>query len=347
MGSIRLKYIKSYVDRHGKARHYVRRPGSKAVALPGLPGSDEYMTAYAAALSAPTVTPIIEVGATRTLAGSVSAMVVGYTGSADFHNLAPASQAQYRRILEGLRREHGNRSIATLERRHVVAMLDAKAETPIGARDFLRCLRLLIRYAISTGVIESDPTAGVRVKLPKSTGYRTWTEDDIAVFEAAYPIGSKPRLALALLLGTAARCADVVRLGRGNVRGGTIHLSQQKTGATLAIPITAELAEAINAAAPSEHMVFLVNERGGPFNAKAFGIWFTKRCKRAGLKGLSAHGLRKAACRRLAEAGCSANEIAAISGHKSLDEVARYTRAADQARMAKNAIDKTTKSKRA
>jgi integrase len=107
------------------------------------------------------------------------------------------------------------------------------------------------------------------------------------------------------------------------------------------IPITAELADAINAAAPSEHVTFLINERGGGFTAKAFGTWFTKRCKRIGLKGCSPHGLRKAACRRLAEAGCSANEIAAISGHKSLNEVARYTRAADQARMARNALART------
>jgi integrase len=62
------------------------------------------------------------------------------------------------------------------------------------------------------------------------------------------------------------------------------------------------------------------------------------QCERGGLKGLSAHGLRKAACRRLAEAGCSANEIAAISGHASLREVERYTRAADQERMARNAM---------
>jgi hypothetical protein len=48
------------------------------------------------------------------------------------------------------------------------------------------------------------------------------------------------------------------------------------------------------------------------------------------LPGQSAHGLRKATCRRLAEAGCSANEIAAISGHTSLREVERYTKAADQ-----------------
>jgi integrase len=55
-------------------------------------------------------------------------------------------------------------------------------------------------------------------------------------------------------------------------------------------------------------------------------------------KHCTAHGLRKAACRRLAEAGCSANEIASISGHASLDEVARYTKAADQARLARNAF---------
>src|SRR5262249_12859179 len=114
---------------------------------------------------------------------------------------------------------------------------------------------------------------------------------------------------------------------------------QQKTSAPLPpIPISADLAAAINAAAPSEHVVFLLTERGRSFTAKAFGEWFSAQCERVGLKGLSAHGLRKAACRRLAEAGCSANEIAALSGHKSLNEVARYTRAADQARMARNAV---------
>ena len=52
----------------------------------------------------------------------------------------------------------------------------------------------------------------------------------------------------------------------------------------------------------------------------------------------AAHGLRKAACRRLAEAGCSANVIASISGHTTLTEVARYTKAADQERMARDGM---------
>ena len=132
---------------------------------------------------------------------------------------------------------------------------------------------------------------------------------------AAYPIGTKPRLALALLLGTAARIADVVRLGRGHVRDGVIHMVQQKTGAQVTVPLTNAVVEAINAAAPSEHVVFLLNEHGRAFSAHAFSKWFVKQCRRAGLdKGLSAHGLRKAVCRRLADAQCTAHEIAAISG---------------------------------
>jgi hypothetical protein len=70
----------------------------------------------------------------------------------------------------------------------------------------------------------------------------------------------------------------------------------------IAIPIAAALAEAINAAAPSQHVVLLLNERGEAFTARGFSKWFAKQCQRIGLNGLSAHGLREAACRRLAEA---------------------------------------------
>src|SRR6266571_3433587 len=80
-----------------------------------------------------------------------------------------------------------------------------------------------------------------------------------------------------------------------------------------------------------------------PFkSAASFGNWFAQCCRDAGLpKGTAAHGFRKAACRRLAEAGCSASEIMAVSGHKSLSEVQRYCAAADQARMARAAQAKS------
>jgi len=340
---IKLKHVHAFVDRHGKARYYFRRYG-KRTPLPGLPGSSEFLKAYEIAVDGTSARP--EIGAARTIAGTVNAVIIGYLGSSAFQQLALTSQRQYRRIFEGLRRDHGNKHMDTLERRHVVLMVDAMAKTPVAARDFLRCLRQLIAYAISIGIRQDDPTAGVRVKVPKSDGFRTWGEQDIAAFQATYAVGTKPRLALELLLGTAARCADVVRIGRGNVRNGTLHMTQQKTGRALTIPVTAALADAINAAAPSEHVVFLINERGQAFTARGFSKWFVKMCERVALKGLSAHGIRKAACRRLAEAGCSANEIAAISGHASLREVERYTRAADQARMARNAVERTERQHR-
>jgi integrase len=339
MTSLRLRYVHAFVDRHGRPRHYFRRHGRRTP-LPGLPGSVEFNRAYEQALAG--TPPTAEVGAARTVAGSVNAMIVGYLGSAAFGQLALASQRQYRRIFEELRHKHGDRSIATLERRHLALMLESKAATPSAARDLLRCLRLIVQHAIKLGIRQDDPTNGVRVKMPKTEGFKTWTEEDIAAFEAAYPIGTKPRLALALLLGAALRASDVVRVGRSHVRNGTVTIMQQKTGTALAIPVSAALATAINATA-TDAIVFLVNEHGRAFTAKGFGKWFTAQCERIGLKGLSPHGLRKAACRRLAEAGCSANEIAAISGHKSLNEVARYTRAADQARMARNAIARATR----
>jgi integrase len=331
------KFVHGFVDRHGKPRFYFRRPGFKRMALPGLPWSPEFMSAYEAALAAARV----EIGASRTVAGTVNAVVIGYFGSAAFHNLAPASQRQYRGIMERFRRAHGDKRMAMLGRRHVKEMLDAKAGTPVAARDLLRCLRVLIRYAADIGLRDDDPTLGIRIAMPKSGGFRTWSEDDIASFEAHYPLGSKPRLALALLLHTAQRRADVVRMGRQHIRDGVLSVRQQKTGTALAIPVTPALAAALDAT-PSEHLTFLVTDRGQPFEPMAFTKWFRRCCDAAGLpKACSAHGLRKAACRRLAEAGCSANEIASISGHASLREIERYTRAADQARMARHAVART------
>ena len=221
----------------------------------------------------------------------------------------------------------------------MVRMVDAKANTPVAARDFLRCLRLLIAYAIQIGVRKDDPTIGVRVKLPKTDGFRTWTGDDIAAFEAAYPVGTKPRLALALLLETGLRCADAVKIGRGHVRDGVVRITQQKNGIAVANPITTELAEAINTTAPSAHVVFLVNEHGKGFTAKGFGKWFSAQCDRVGLSGLSPHGVRKFAATRMANNGATASELMACFGWGSIKEAERYTRTANREQLARDAVN--------
>lgn len=135
------------------------------------------------------------------------------------------------------------------------------------------------------------------------------------------------------------RLGDVVRLGPQHIRDGLLYIRQNKTGASLTLPVLLELQTAL-VASSCEHLTFLTTPGGQAFSAHNLGTWFSRACAAASLRGYSAHGLRKAGCRRLAEAGCTASEIAAWSGHKTLAEVSRYTRAADQAAMAKAAAIK-------
>jgi integrase len=87
-------------------------------------------------------------------------------------------------------------------------------------------------------------------------------------------------------------------------------------------------------------LTLLTTATGKPFAPGAYTNWFGRACREPGLPlGLSAHGLRKAMCRRLAEAGCTTNQIAAVSGHATLKEVGRHTKAADQRRMAIAAME--------
>jgi integrase len=128
-------------------------------------------------------------------------------------------------------------------------------------------------------------------------------------------------------------------MGPQHVRDGVLSIRQQKTGTELVIPVHGNLLASLDTARTGE-MVFLLTSQGRAFTANGFGNFFRDAVESAGLRGLSAHGLRKAACRRLAEAGCSAHEIMSISGHVSLREVQRYTMAANREQMARSAFQK-------
>jgi integrase len=128
-------------------------------------------------------------------------------------------------------------------------------------------------------------------------------------------------------------------MGFQHVSGDAIAVKQQKTGKVLTIPLHPDL-KIMLAALPRTNMTFIVTERGAPFTAKGLGDFFKKQCRLAGLPHCSAHGLRKAAATRLANAGCSVNEIAAITGHASLREIAHYTAKADQGRLARQALNR-------
>ena len=240
------------------------------------------------------------------------------------------------RYPERFRAEHGDKPIAELPPKFITLTLNKLR--PSVARNWFKAIRHLMQYAVAADLCKVDPTQGLKLPKIKTSGIYTWNETDIATYELAWPIGTKARLAFVLLLYTAQRRSDVIRIGRQHIRNGVLQVRQAKTGTVLDIPVHQQL-QAIIDATPGEHLTFLTTKTGKPYSGNDFSEQFRAWCDAAELpKECSAHGLRKAACRRLAEAGCSANEIAAISGHATLSEVQRYTKAADQARMARNAM---------
>jgi integrase len=331
MTKLHLKYVQSY-----RGYHYFRRRGSPYVQLPGIVGSPEFMEAYQRALAS---VPVAIGASKRSSPGSVSAAIAEYYGSQAFRGLTGGTPAKRRVILERFREDYGHKRLATLPKELIVALIDTMA--PHSAKNWLKSIRHFIRWCETRRLIRSDPTWGIRLKTPKSDGHHTWTEDEIAAFEAHHPIGSKARLALALGLYTAQRRGDVVRMGRQHIRNDELMVRQSKTGTPLLIPVLPELAAIIDAT-PTGHLTLLVTKSGKSYGPNDFSEQFRRWCNDAGLPPeCSFHGLRKAALTRLADAGCTVHEIAAISGHASLKEVERYTKAADQARLARAAMERT------
>ncbi len=272
--------------------------------------------------------------------GTFNVATRDYLRSAKFAALAPITQQQRRYQVENFAAEHGDKRVTGLRKPHVRAMLDDLAGKPGAQRELLTVIRALIAPFVEDGQM-TDPTVGIARPALSKHGFRDWLENLIDQYEAHHAVGSEARLALGLGLYTAQRRSDVVRMGRQHVRDGKIAVTQKKTGTPLWLPIRRELQELLDLV-PPDRMTFLVTHTGAPYTAKGFAKKFAQWCRAASIpSGYSFHGLRKAACRRLAEAGCSASEIMAISGHKSLAECQRYVDAASQVKLAEQAISRT------
>ena len=197
-----------------------------------------------------------------------------------------------------------------------------------------------MKLAKKRKMIKVNPMIEVEPIRYKVKGFKDWSDEEIKLFTDHYAIGTRERLALELLLCAAPRRSDAVRLKLINVSGGRLIYRQKKTEAEINIPLLPQLEAAI-AAMPLRdgQELFLETQFGQAFTETGFYNWFTDKARRAGVpKGRSPHGLRKASCRRLAEAGCSPHEIMSVSGHVTLKEVERYTKAANRALLANSAI---------
>jgi integrase len=222
--------------------------------------------------------------------------------------------------MEGVLKTAGKDAFAKVTRAHIIGGRDRRAATPHQARNFLDCMRGLFRWAVDAGKVKIDPTVGIKNPTrPKNGGFPVWTEDDVARYEARWPIGTKERVWLAVLLYSGLRRGDAVKLGKQHVRDGVATIRTEKTGTIVTLPILPPLDEALRAG-PIGELTFICGTHGKPFVKEAFGTAFGEACRAAGVQK-SAHGVRKIGATRAAENGATVAELNALFGWSGEEQV--------------------------
>ncbi|HEX7822866.1 MAG TPA: tyrosine-type recombinase/integrase [Sphingobium sp.] len=304
-------FVTEFHDRHGKLRWRFRRAGFPSAYISASPGTDEFIKQYNALKSGDRPSA----GGDKMIPGTFHDLIARYYRSTAWTNIPKDSTRKvYRGVYERFREKYGDRKVATMTAWNISRLMETMSDTPGAAAILLKRLRQLFDYAILMGIRTDNPAKPVKPPKSKRGGFHTWDEAEIAAFEARHAIGTRARLALALLLYTAQRRSDVHIMGRQQVKDGRITVRQLKTDKLLRIPIHPELQKAIDAC-PSGHLAYIVSNRGAPYTAESFSNWFRRRAREAGLTDCPAHGLRKASARRMAEMGLSNQLIKSITGH--------------------------------
>lgn len=336
--TVTIKHVHRFKDRHGKVRHYLRLPGCKSVALPGQPGEPAFMLAYHQAVEA--VAKPEPAAASKAIPGSMRDLAERYFASGRYLNKSERTRYVERKIFDRFMIEHGDKRAAAVETRHLDTIFTKMADRPAAAMDLRKRLRNLFRLAIKLGWRKDDPLAATDTF--KLGTWHTWTDDEIAAFEARWPVGTRQRLAFDLLIYTGQRSGDVRQMLWTDAKRGKTLVVQAKTGSKVTIAQHPALMPSLDAFRKDVGPM-VVTEFGKPFSEHGFGNWMADAIGASGVPDhCVTHGLRKAAARRLAEAGCTAHEIQAITGHTTLKEVERYTADVSREHLATSAIGKVS-----
>jgi integrase len=337
----RPPHLVRQVSRHGKPVWYVRVGHGQRIRLKSPYGSPEFDAEYFQAIRG-------EKAASEPRkpgAGTLRWLWNQHLNSSAWAALSRATQRQRINIMAHVLESAGAMPLAEMTRAHILDGRERRKATPSQANNFLNTMRSLFKWAMESELVAADPTDDVRiVPRPKTGGFKVWTEDEIERFEASWPIGSRERLALDLLLYTGLRRGDVVRLGRQHVRDGVFRIRTEKGGVEVVAPILPPLARSIEATKTGD-LTYIIGERGRPMVKEAFGIWFRRACNAAGCPG-SAHGLRKAGATRAAENGATVAQLRALFGWRDDQMPSLYTRSADTAKLAMEAASKLEKNRK-
>jgi len=331
----RPPHLHRQVTQHGKTVWYVRIGKGPRIRMRAAFGTPEFDAEYQAAIVG---LPARQTAKDDRPTGTLAWLVERYRETGAWTNLSLATRRQRENIFKQVLKAAGKQSIAKITTASIMAGRDRRQDTP--ARHFLDAMRGLFRWAVKAKLVASDPTVGVdNPPRPKTDGFAVWSDDDIASYEKRWPIGTRQRVWLDVLVYTGLRRGDAVRFGRQHIRNGVGSIKTEKNNTPVTLPILPVLAKTLEAG-PCGDLTFISGENGRPLTKESFGNLFRKACRAAGLRDRSAHGLRKAAATRAGNAGATVPQLEAIFGWNGGTMAALYTRAADRRRLAVEAMHK-------
>jgi integrase len=267
-----------------------------------------------------------------------------YKESADWEDLSGATRRQRLNIFAGVMKGGGNEPYKAITAAHIEKGKERREKTPAQSRNYLDAMRGLYRWALSKNFVTFDPTAGVKnPPRKKGRGFPAWTEADVEAYEARWPLGTKERVWLDVLLYSGLRRGDAVKYGRPHVRNGVGTMLLEKGGEriTVTLPVLPVLQASLDAG-PIGDLTFIAGERKRPLTKESFGNFFSEAARKAGVQK-SAHGIRKIAATRAANAGATVPQLKALFGWLTDAMASHYTREADRVRLARDAIEKMNK----
>lgn len=330
----RPPHLQRQVTQHGRIVWYVRIGKGRRTRIKAEFGTPEFDAEYRVALAG---NPRPAKGAPTT--GTLAWLIERYRETTNWRDLSLATRRQRENIFKQVIATAGQDRLIHFTTATIEKGRDRRAATPFQARHFLQAMRGLFRWAHKAKHVRHDPTFGVDdLARPKSEGFPAWTEDNVTAYEKRWPIGTRQRVWLDMLLYTGLRRGDVCRLGKQHVRNGTATLTTEKTGTVVSLPILPVLQATLDAG-PCGDLAFIVGARGMPLVKEAFGNTFAEAAREAGVKK-SCHGLRKIAATRCAENEATLPQMNAIFGWTGSAMALKYIEAANRRRLAAQAMDK-------
>jgi integrase len=314
-------------NRHGTVVFYYRVGKGPRTRIHGTPNTPEFDAQYKAVVAGKPVAKVRDKSDTKTLKW----LIDRYMETAAWKGLSTATRKQRGNLFKQAVTKSGNADFRDVSTQDIRDAIDGRADTPAQANCYLKALRGLYEWALRNAHVEMDPTHGVDSLSYKTDGFAAWDASDVRLFCHKWDIGTRPRLALELLLCSGLRRSDVVVAGRQHMSGNIFTIKTQKTGAEISVEFSDRLIDVINATETGE-LHFLVSAYGTPFTVESFGNWFRDCCRDAGVEK-SAHGVRKFAATMAANGGASSQQIMAQFGWSNVRQAETYTKKADRKKL--------------